>query len=401
MRRRIEATALAAIFTCVGLSFGQKDPAKSDKPATPPAEKPAKTLEQMSLDELLALAMKYNPDLRVADAKVREAEAELERVRLQISQKLVAMRGKIEVARKMVAEAQARYHRAEELFKKGAMPREELDGAELQLARYKAELADLEAELPYVVGKPPKDLDKNGAITSDTRAAVDRGLEWLAARQYGARDPQRPVGPEAEKLRKALDKPVLLEIRGDQPITLSEVLDALAAKTAVSFVGGNPKELPRPGAISLKDVPLGAALQALEDQLPGLRFTVRDYGILVTYKTELPPGAVSVHDFWKGDASKEKGGEKKSEERTINFPPGKVEGRVTIVDEEGLVAVNVGADDGLEKGHTLEVFRLEPPIYLGTIRIIETKPKEAVGKMVRKPNEPVKVGDVVANKIFK
>src|SRR5262249_12081762 len=148
-------------------------------------------------------------------------------------------------------------------------------------------------------------------------------------------------------------------------------------------------------------VPLGAALQALEDQLPGLRFTVRDYGILVTFKSGPPPGAVSVHEFWKGDAAKEKGGDKKSEERTINFPPGKVEGRAAIAQEDGLVCVNVGADDGLEKGHTLEVFRLEPPIYVGTIRIIETKPKEAVGKLVRKPNEPIKVGDVVANRIFK
>jgi hypothetical protein len=399
MRRRIEVLALAAILTCAGLSFGQNDPAKSDKPTNPPADKPAKTLEQMSLDELLALAMKYNPDLRVAEAKLREAEAELERVRLQISQKLVALRGKIEAARKIAAEAQARYHRAEELFKKGALAREELDGAELTLARYKAELADLEAELPYIVGKPPKDLDKKGTNSGDTRAAVDAGLEWLATRQYGARDPQRPVGPEADKLRKALDKPVVLEI--ERSLHLSAVLDALAAKTGVSFVGGDAAEMPSSGKFSLKDVPLGAALQALEDQLPGLRFTVRDYGILVTYKTDLPPGAVSVRDFWKGDAAKEKGGDKKSDDRTINFPPGKVEGRVTIVDENGLVAVNVGADDGLEKGHTLEVFRLEPPIYVGTIRIIETKSKEAIGKLVRKPNEPVKVGDVVANRIFK
>jgi hypothetical protein len=37
-----------------------------------------------------------------------------------------------------------------------------------------------------------------------------------------------------------------------------------------------------PLTLQLKEVPLGAALQAIEDQNPPLKFVVRDYGILVT-----------------------------------------------------------------------------------------------------------------------
>jgi hypothetical protein len=405
MRMRIEATALAVILTYAGLSFAENDPPKDDKPAKAPGDKPAKTLEQMSLEELLALAMKYNPDLRVAEAKVREAEEELNQVRLQVSQKLVTLRSKIEAARKTVDEAQARLKRAQELASKNLLSQEELGGAELLVARYRAELAELEGQLPYLVGKPAKEMGKDGANAGDTRAAVDAGLEWLATRQYGARDLHYPVGPEADKLRKALDKVVPLPF--DDPnkpaAHLTEIIDNLTARSGVCFlVGSSPKDPPKPLPSTLKEVPLGAALQALEDTLPGLRFTVRDYGILVTYKTDLPPGAVSIHDFWKRDAAKEKGGDKKSDEATINLPPGNVEGRVTTIDEKNdLVAVNVGSDAGLEKGHTLEVFRLEPAIYLATIRIIEVRPKEAVGKIVRKPNEPIKVGDLVSNKIFK
>src|SRR2546425_220306 len=48
--------------------------------------KKEKDLKAMTLDELLAKALKDNPDLRVAESKVREAEAELNRTRLQALQ---------------------------------------------------------------------------------------------------------------------------------------------------------------------------------------------------------------------------------------------------------------------------------------------------------------------------
>jgi myosin heavy subunit len=82
-----------------------------------------------------------------------------------------------------------------------------------------------------------------------------------------------------------------------------------------------------------------------------------------------------------------------------NPPATKVEGKVTQV-EEGLVKLNVGSDQGLKEGHTLEVFRLSSTPgksrYLGTLRIVKVSPNESVGQMTAKLAEKVQVGDEVA-----
>ena len=82
-----------------------------------------------------------------------------------------------------------------------------------------------------------------------------------------------------------------------------------------------------------------------------------------------------------------------------NPPTTRVEGKVTRV-EEGLIKLNVGSDRGLKEGHTLEVFRLSntpgESRYLGTLRIMKVDPYEAVGQMMSKPLEQVRVGDEVA-----
>ena len=55
------------------------------------------------------------------------------------------------------------------------------------------------------------------------------------------------------------------------------------------------------------------------------------------------------------------------------------------------------------KGHTLEVFRLDPipakSMYLGTIRILEVRPNEAVGQPIARPRVPIEKGDRVASRI--
>jgi hypothetical protein len=55
-----------------------------------------------------------------------------------------------------------------------------------------------------------------------------------------------------------------------------------------------------------------------------------------------------------------------------NPPAANVRGKVTAVDKKNrdLVKINVGSDNGLAVGHTLEVYRLKPPVYLGMIRIM-------------------------------
>ncbi len=78
-----------------------------------------------------------------------------------------------------------------------------------------------------------------------------------------------------------------------------------------------------------------------------------------------------------------------------------LEGEVREVTKEGFISISIGSDKGLLKGHTLEVFRLEPRSqYLGTIVIIDAGPKEAVGKVQNsQPGRVIQPKDKVATRI--
>jgi hypothetical protein len=82
-----------------------------------------------------------------------------------------------------------------------------------------------------------------------------------------------------------------------------------------------------------------------------------------------------------------------------NRPPKDLEGIVMEVEEKnGLVKISVGSDSGLEKGHTLDVYRLKPaPKYLGQIEIVEVTATSAVAKPVGKSRETIQKGDSVSS----
>lgn len=63
-----------------------------------------------------------------------------------------------------------------------------------------------------------------------------------------------------------------------------------------------------------------------------------------------------------------------------------------------MIEVTVGADDGLRKGHTVEIFRGER--YLGRAEIIQTEPDRAVARVIRKFQQgQIQEGDHVATKL--
>jgi hypothetical protein len=89
-----------------------------------------------------------------------------------------------------------------------------------------------------------------------------------------------------------------------------------------------------------------------------------------------------------------------------NPPPEKVEGLIRQVTEgpNGMVKITIGSDAGLQKGHTLEVFRLanvaDQSKYLGTVKIMEVYPTEAVAQPLGRMSGPLQVGDTVASRIL-
>jgi hypothetical protein len=88
-----------------------------------------------------------------------------------------------------------------------------------------------------------------------------------------------------------------------------------------------------------------------------------------------------------------------------NPPPDNIEGLIRTTDpSSNLVTITIGSDAGLSKGHTLEVFRLssipQQSKYLGTIRILEVTPTQAVGQPVGRMTTPPQPGDRVASHIL-
>src|SRR5262249_2320201 len=83
-------------------------------------------------------------------------------------------------------------------------------------------------------------------------------------------------------------------------------------------------------------------------------------------------------------------------------PPKTVKGGVRDVGDDGLGRIRVGGKDGMVKGHTLEVYRLNPsPAYLGTIRVVEVNADESVGRPINRSREnPIQTDDLVADRLL-
>lgn len=91
-----------------------------------------------------------------------------------------------------------------------------------------------------------------------------------------------------------------------------------------------------------------------------------------------------------------------------NPPPENVEGLVKNTDSRDgvvLMTLTIGSDAGLTKGHTLELFRLNPATpaqskYLGTVRILEAEAHQAVAQPIGRLSSPPQRGDRVASRIL-
>jgi hypothetical protein len=404
MRRRVvEIAALALVLAGVALASGQA-PRPNPPAAYPPAAKPRGEAPpaKSKLEEMLAQALKDNPDIRVAAAKLAGAEAELNRVRLQVAQKVLAFHSARDLARSDLTAAEAALARMQRLG--SAVSRAELDAAQAAVVNAKAKLAAVEAEAPYLVGKQPqsggegKRADAEGAYR-DALRQYRSTLESQPQQLYTLRlwlDNAVVKGPMADKIRKALDRPVSVKVTD---ASLESVLRLLKSSPEIRFHLVHGPSMPRKVTMDLQDVSLGAALEWLEDSQPGYRIVVREYGILITPQDRIPPEAVFLHDFWKGKhAAQDK--PEPAGAAGANPPPEQVEGVIKSVDGEELVKVSIGSDAGLAKGHTLEVFRLKPkPMYVGTLRILEVTATEAVGRPVGRMRTSPREGDNVISAI--
>jgi hypothetical protein len=311
---KASVTATFAVILITRSADAQETTAPEQKP-----KQPAKELAgaATSLDEMLTKALKDNPDIRVAEAKVREAEAELNRTRLQVTQKVIAFHRKWESQRLIVDLCQKEANKVSERVAAGSLPKEMQEEKQQLVANAKARLAEVEAELPYLIGKqhlaqPRIELAVTPFINqpefpvpiqfdANTMARPALNLQW----PHVSSPPVPVAAGTAEKLRKALDSKISVNFEG-QP--LADVLSFFQEQ--IGGIAFRPMDLPEVREMQIKlelnDQPLGACIQAIEDSYPDLQFVVRDYGVFVTMADRVPSGAVRVQSFWKEESPRPK-----------------------------------------------------------------------------------------------
>jgi hypothetical protein len=304
MRSKVVRTLALALLLC-GARLSQAQtyapPSGGRKPPESSKSQGAnapRSGEKSKLEEMLAEALKNNPDIRVAAAKLAEAEAELNRTRLQVLQKIVAVHAAIASKKTEVAYRQKEYQRYQALLADRAIDAKLVDEQEDKLALAKAQLAELEAQMPALLGKSPR----------SEKDTVGEAV-FLSVRLRHAEPMVTPkiAGPMAERLRKALQTPVKVDYKD---MTLTDILKDLEKKApGLSFhIRDVPEEIqPGKGPFGTVEaklnlhfdmpLPIAALLQALTDTAAS-RFYVRDYGILVT-GVVVPREALTVEGFMR------------------------------------------------------------------------------------------------------
>jgi len=297
------------IFALTGWSLAQPPPGKGDV--------------KKSLDEYLAAAMKNSPDLQVAEAKVREAQAELRRSRIALAQRVIEANNNVEAAKAKVEHAEASFNRIKKLVATGNVSQDELQNGQALLAQAKAQLAQSEAALNGLIGNLPGNVagmaEGNigvaagppgfqfgnqaaapGTAISFTGSCVGGGgMLGFGGGEGGMPFRRTPTGPMADRIRQALNTNVKSKaVKGAAlPDLISFQKSLVPGIPFVIHLGNQERE---PVNFTLEgDVPLGAVLQAMEDVVPGLKFFVREYGILVTIDGNEPADGLPVVDFWQ------------------------------------------------------------------------------------------------------
>lgn len=292
----LSALALTGLF--VGLTVAQT-PQPPAKPADATAE-----------------ALRNHPDIRVAEAKVRMAEAELAQAKLLVAQRIAIAEAKVQGYNLQVAHATKILKQASGLG--GATARHEVLVFEKDVAVAKVLLVGAEAELAAARGVP---------LGSDSRVPTDAAVHFLKAKQGDATDTaaylawlylsqqkQAPVGSATDMLRELLDKRVKVGVKrrpfddamsefikqaGLEGITI-RAPDWASAKTL--------KEPPMVGPLDGEQTVAGWLQLIVDDfnqSLGGVPpahgekhdIYIREYGLLMTKTSLAPPGALTLNEF--------------------------------------------------------------------------------------------------------
>jgi outer membrane protein TolC len=154
---------------------------------------PDQPADLMGLQEMLAIALEHNPDVRAAHARLQATQAELDRTRFDVLQQIIAFRNEWGT---QSAHLNATLHElqqaqfAAENADAANRPRAEklADTARQQYLRRRAMLDEVEAKLPFLLGQTPGQSlppsDRSRQFTRDQLLPKARQLFQLRLGDY-------------------------------------------------------------------------------------------------------------------------------------------------------------------------------------------------------------------------
>jgi hypothetical protein len=266
-------------------------------------------------DSAIAAALANDPDVKMAQAKMQLAEAELAKSRHAVTIKVVTLKAKIEQLKAQLVPLERQVELVTRSVKSGGASVAELYPIAEKLEAAMSSLALAETDWKLRTGGAGA--GPLGAVPNpDHDAAVAAGLRWLNNRQQGAshadasaallgylvaselvRERAAVKGLIPSRIRAALDKPVKLGAKGEK-VTFAQAVAAFKKEAGMDVP---VREVARVSGITSEgeELPVGAWFQLFADRNLDVRFLVREYGLLVTLKAEAPPDAVGVVEFWK------------------------------------------------------------------------------------------------------
>lgn len=279
----------AAAAIGVGQPPGKLDPKPAEKPAEKPAASPG---AKPKLEELLAEALRQNPDVLIAESKLREAEAHVRHTRMQVAQKLAEAYTALESQREKFAKSE---ELAQTLSRPNVATKVEQMKASVDLAEAKRQLVQVEASVYALAGRLPGGQAAQPPVEL-FRIASPGGGEPAA---QPARTPKSiPARKEVEKFNAALQKAVKVGDKGFKDVPVQTVTDFarqqlgdVACLVNLGYLNDEKVTIDFRG-----DTTVAGLLQVLQDAVPDLRVFVRPYGFLIAVAPE-PADGIPLQEF--------------------------------------------------------------------------------------------------------
>jgi hypothetical protein len=240
-----------------------------------------------NLDEMIAAALRSNPEVVLAEARLHQAQAELNQARLKVTREVVTTFNERTQREAQLATAARALQDMEHLVSTGGASKAEIERAQALVAQSRLAIAQTDAAVRYLVGVgATHTIDRvRGALVA---AATQDRQPAPAARPE--RTPEQLVEPLERSVTGPFEGTNLAEVmkRASDDAVISILVDEDNVGVAAEFAVSMPLRSP---------VTLRQLLLALSDQYR-LCFILRDYGVLTTNESRartlraasIPPG---------------------------------------------------------------------------------------------------------------